>query len=911
MLNYFRHLVALHFVVCLVAHCTGHVRFVCPRPQSPRSDVFQQLPNHPLDGQCGLGGSVQFDSEYKEVSPGPFTIRFEETVVHNDSPFSISLHDFDNSEKSCLLLDHIPHNNAAGVRKQCHISRYPIGHCSESTYYITINIPNITCKKCYLQIKSVHVPNSNQDTRCGNNSSCQVYYSCANIRIRPTASGHGKGLESCQKYSFNLLGIWPYRPQKYFKAELKSDKSASPVAGAAVYDEVLNQIHADLPRKVFQTGLMKIGLSTVRNSNTTPPEYDVIYSSPVSPHDYDQSRINIKFRDVPDNVSRMLMDGELYLNIITTTTEYIGVLDMKHEEFEKGIYAPMHTQYSKGGWLSSPEFLGVKAVYPAATYPTGPCSPPSRHYISHLHLRDDLTDTVGALAMTVIDDRLHIFIKLTDHKQPIASIQLISSQLSGLLPLNLPVSKLKNGYLFTVIQASKWIKEIGTLMFLKKVEIRTVDNKLLMDGLIEEGIYSFMGDIDEVHGLGIFQITKGRFLQYTVIMEKTGCEKQSVLLEGPESIIISNITNQLTSKYDDYLLEGYIKELSSDTILNLWLGKISLIMKCEENKTFTEVVSKLTRPGKWYCADIENEHCSVVELTPGGFGEVEGEAFVQPSGLAAFVLDRAKVLQYSIFIGGVIKRGLLEATLTDEDHLILTITLHRSSAHDHVFEARGQLPQSSPDLIKNLLLGRLNLHVTNPGQVTKPLFGALPVITQSECIDSKTLVVGEDKEKWSYDSSPFDTIHALVGDKLVFIYTANTTVHKFKTREDYETCNLQNAVKLEGSTRDNITWTVTYILTPGSNYFGSDNQCDLSPPFKVSVSVIQTDKIVSESRDDCTISLYQVWRQQNLNRYDGPNVVGSAIGGLIAGIIILFLFHLVERRHQNKHERTNSGFQRF
>lgn len=56
--------------------------------------------------------------------------------------------------------------------------------------------------------------------------------------------------------------------------------------------------------------------------------------------------------------------------------------------------------------------------------------------------------------------------------------------------------------------------------------------------------------------------------------------------------------------------------------------------------------------------------------------------------VSVYIIYIYDILYFSIYIGDVFKRGLLVATLSDEEHLILTINLHRSQTQDKVFEAR-------------------------------------------------------------------------------------------------------------------------------------------------------------------------------------------------------------------------------
>ena len=90
--------------------------------------------------------------------------------------------------ESCILLDHIPHND----------DNSPIFGV-ESTYtktYITINIPDVACERCSLQLMNpmtdklagAGMANCTYDANCTNcpdlpGTCFSNYHSCANVRI--------------------------------------------------------------------------------------------------------------------------------------------------------------------------------------------------------------------------------------------------------------------------------------------------------------------------------------------------------------------------------------------------------------------------------------------------------------------------------------------------------------------------------------------------------------------------------------------------------------------------------------------------------------------------------------------------------------------------------------------------------
>lgn len=132
------YLTLLHCLL-IVTPVASHSRWICPEPRSSDTGI--------KDATCGsdTGKILQFD-QIEDIAPGPLTVAFEESVAHTGAPWRISLTDegTDEDSKSCILLDHIPHDENSSPT-------YKV----DSTYhkfYITIEIPDVKCEKCSLQL---------------------------------------------------------------------------------------------------------------------------------------------------------------------------------------------------------------------------------------------------------------------------------------------------------------------------------------------------------------------------------------------------------------------------------------------------------------------------------------------------------------------------------------------------------------------------------------------------------------------------------------------------------------------------------------------------------------------------------------------------------------------------------------
>lgn len=181
----------------------------CPTPRSPESGLKL--------GPCG--GVYANGAQYTQISPGPFPIVFEEAIFHSGAPFRIALSGPSatgsipaDSFEQCILLNHIPHNDR-GTANQF--------------YVITVNIPDVNCSACALQViqvmtdkMSLFSPGSSSCTydpadtvtwtggKCGSN-----YHSCANVIINGT-----KQFDAATVCPSQASG-WPYNLSTYVYAQ--------------------------------------------------------------------------------------------------------------------------------------------------------------------------------------------------------------------------------------------------------------------------------------------------------------------------------------------------------------------------------------------------------------------------------------------------------------------------------------------------------------------------------------------------------------------------------------------------------------------------------------------------------------------------------------------------------------------
>eukprot|EP00571_Detonula_confervacea_P002743 CAMPEP_0172325260 /NCGR_PEP_ID=MMETSP1058-20130122/53536_1 /TAXON_ID=83371 /ORGANISM="Detonula confervacea, Strain CCMP 353" /LENGTH=364 /DNA_ID=CAMNT_0013041757 /DNA_START=180 /DNA_END=1271 /DNA_ORIENTATION=- len=169
MRNHF--LIAQFLFFSSLPSASSHSRWSCPEPRSSSTGIKQ--------GPCG-GDNNNFDIGADEsivaLKPGPLRVTFEESVQHTSAPFRISLSDDGNDDNSCVLLDHIPHNDC------CSPSLFD--PTTYTPYAITISIPNVNCERCSLHLSNpmtdkIGSNGSPTGIGCTDPGTCfSVYHSC-------------------------------------------------------------------------------------------------------------------------------------------------------------------------------------------------------------------------------------------------------------------------------------------------------------------------------------------------------------------------------------------------------------------------------------------------------------------------------------------------------------------------------------------------------------------------------------------------------------------------------------------------------------------------------------------------------------------------------------------------------------
>ena len=149
---------ALVCFACLFLLAAGHARWKCPLPRDADDEQghhikFDNTGNKV--GACGPESNKWGFGTVTTIAPGWTTFTWEESISHEGSPFRLAILD-ETETAQVILLDHIPHWDAAS----------PIAYIERTyvDYKMSVNIPDVNCTKCSLQLLYVM---SDKTVKCG------------------------------------------------------------------------------------------------------------------------------------------------------------------------------------------------------------------------------------------------------------------------------------------------------------------------------------------------------------------------------------------------------------------------------------------------------------------------------------------------------------------------------------------------------------------------------------------------------------------------------------------------------------------------------------------------------------------------------------------------------------------------
>ena len=193
----------------------AHTRLECPPPRSGKTGE--------KSGPCDAEDNLSLPAY--PLIPGAFnTITWLESIPHPGAPgrLALSLDGDDSMEsfESCILLDHIPHDEYSTPKFN-----------DESTWHrssITVWIPDVYCERCHLQFISVMSDEGHGvpvDTSCAYKGALEtgrvvddklpacpvVYHSCSPVSIDGNTPRNE--IDTCDTGVFEEKLNWPMKPE--------------------------------------------------------------------------------------------------------------------------------------------------------------------------------------------------------------------------------------------------------------------------------------------------------------------------------------------------------------------------------------------------------------------------------------------------------------------------------------------------------------------------------------------------------------------------------------------------------------------------------------------------------------------------------------------------------------------------
>ncbi|BFZ07538.1 hypothetical protein BsWGS_10577 [Bradybaena similaris] len=867
----------------------GNVRLVCPVPISSRSDH--------TSGTCDLDASLS-SKDITLLNPGLFTIIFEETSFQPSSPFRISLLDNTNevrntsnfnltsvsvneTRRGCLLLDHIPHNNHAVITAECShkANDYPLGVCKESTYHITIKIPDIMCEDCLFMLQQVvtnsehqvcDITNQNKTT---SDTTCITYTSCARVRLRPTVRGSGKNLSHCSHYLGNLPGDWPYRPQDLHQTDHEAILSLD-----LLHNDLIIEIPNDLNLGPIERVEIHHNLSKIWN--VTVSAKDVLDNT---------GAVKVTWKNIAEIYHDTLKDGELVLNVVGSEKSQAANILYIMQHFSEGKLGALHDLYSETGWLVSHKFLGPHSEAQVAAEPWGQCVPAAIYFMALL--QSVHVTSYGILGMTVLENRAYITAILHVDQETIQVIRIKGPELVAIPVIEITVPDSFDGVVQAAFDVTEHMPYINTVQFLKVVEVETDKEDAVLVGDLEEGMYTVLrDDSGTILGMGAFQFTQGQWMKVQVVVNKQLATIQSVFLHGPNADLVDLSEEAVHCSKTFCCLEGIVHEVTSELLLHLMKGHVTVQVSMAWSTVIGEVLISPLR----YCRLMDGS-CDAtfhqfslnglgIEEHIGSYKETNASVWTATE---AYVLDRSNVLHYCAQVDNLNKS--LTASLVKEGSKIDSLLFEPLEEFSQHYIACNHIPLDSNHQFVDSLAQKSHswLHFVISEGSRKLSSQHLPIIVRGECVISKIHEVGRGKDYWSHRSAPMPDMYAVAFDQLRFSTGTNTSLYLMASKEAMIYCNFMSAKVLFPPNRRGNRKEYYYNLTrTGSLYFADYETCNTTSPLKLVVHVTEGGNPTKSKVQDelCSMSVYSSWREKQLQRWQEPDVSGPVLIGLVVGL---------------------------
>lgn len=130
----------------------SHSRMACPASRNMNGFDSTSIKYGPCGDDTG-----NFDFPVIDIQPGPLTINVQESIQHVGSGWTFYLSEDGDDMSRCLLLDHIPAWSGGGAFP---VHPNPLNEDYWDQYYFTLEIPDVACEKCSIQMSNLMMDKS-------------------------------------------------------------------------------------------------------------------------------------------------------------------------------------------------------------------------------------------------------------------------------------------------------------------------------------------------------------------------------------------------------------------------------------------------------------------------------------------------------------------------------------------------------------------------------------------------------------------------------------------------------------------------------------------------------------------------------------------------------------------------------
>ncbi|XP_065845371.1 uncharacterized protein [Oscarella lobularis] len=824
----------LAILAAIVHQSDGHARFVCPPPQSANSGR-EEPTCRPFSRQ-----------RYTDMTPGPQTIQIEETVFHEGSAMRIEL--IKDAGKPCLLLDHIPHNPSSDPT-DCSVDTYPIGRCQKSTYYVTVNIPNVDCDNCQLRLTYVNMDKATKTGICSTKpSNCTTYYSCSDVKIR----GTDPSLDNvCPQ---DLLS-WPYHSKFSFSSTLSpfmkdsdaDDSGPTPTPGyfttmpptLASGSATLTLEGKNVAYTIQYQGLQgNFTMAHIHGPANPGEDADVVEDltpnfKPVG----DTGSAVGQWANLDETKMQNLKNGLYYINIHSSLYpdgEIRGQIYLTKSEYAPDRYIIESGQYNDDGWLSGDEFLSPTSKSSRFLVGFGSCAKERTRYFGTGLSSPSLESTMGTAAIQTTSNRAWFGMDIAGIPGELQSVIIDSSAAFAAETKELIDFKKTPGHVMGVFELTQnqWTALTkGGL----RITVSFTDSSVQLQGTFEEAMIAMLANEFETPpspkapnsvGTASLVFTRNGYLNVNITITGVNSEVTKAHIHGPgrqmqTGPLLFDLSSHIMKIGDSdahVSASVHFDSQSSMSMRYLWENRLYINIHTVLAPT-GELRNQISKPGKWHCegSAININQCFASNLTVNQSQathpvKISGGGIPTPSGVAGTYIDRLGDLHYSLALSDISKASITGAHIHGPAPYgatggALHVINHddftpKAGERDHVIELNGvwyDLTDVQKSFAKN---GELYFNIHTEDNPDGVLRAQLPKLERSRCgLPNKDVTVKSSDDTVGFIAGhPYANLRLLQNDILHISFAPDHKLYLLENKNRFDGCAYLNSQEVVGTT---------------------------------------------------------------------------------------------------------------